>query len=199
MTEENKVTENEEVPMGRVGVDVVECVVNGVDGGDVGDYSGDAPAEVELPFLAPVVEDGYPLNARGASVSHFKIRLMAMQHYVRCCAERLGDSNPVKLFVNVPNNNHGFGSFVVVHLDGDNCVYSMEYVSCDVVHGMQTFVLTPSIARHALSAEWGAVATNYEDTSQLQRWGQAIIDHRLVRDYKNTELFDLLATVPPQR
>lgn len=199
MTEENKVTENEEVPMGRDGVD---GIVEGVDGSGI-DVSR-APeirsvVSVELPFLAPVVEDGYPLNSRCASVSHFKIRLMAMQHYVRCCAERLGASNPVKLFVNVPSNNHGFGSFVVVHLDGNNCVYSMECVSCDALSGMQTKVLTPSIARYALSAEWGAVAFNYEDTSQLQRWGQAIIEHNMVRDYKNTELFDLLANVPPQR
>lgn len=198
MTEENKVTENEEVPMGRDGVD---GIFEGSDG--VIDLwrvpKGSNAGAVELPFIAPVVEDGYPLNSRCASVSHFKIRLMAMQHYVRCCDAQLGASNPVKLFVNVPDSNHGFGSFVVVHLDDNKCVYSMECVSCDALSGMQTKVLTPSIARHALSAEWGAVAFNYEDTSQLQRWGQAIIEQRLVSEYKNTELFDLLANVPPQR
>lgn len=193
MTEENKVTENEELPEVHEGGEAIDLwrVPKSPE--------ARSEVEVELPFIAPRVEDGYPVNAGGASVSHFKIRLMAMQHYVRCCAERLGDSSPVKLFKDVPDNNHGFGSFIVAHLDGSQCVYSVEYVSCDAINGMQTRVIVPSRSPLAVSAEWGEVALKYEDLSQLQRWGQTILDHRWMRHYKNTELFDLLANVPPQR
>lgn len=183
MTEEINVTENEDLAGDNI-----------ADGRD--------PYAVELPFLAPIVEEGYPINSHGASVNHFKIQLMAMQHYVSSCTaqfQKFNQFDPVRLFVNVPDRNHGFGSFIVAHLDGDQCVYSMEYVSCDSVHGMKTVVLVPSRARMAVSAEWGAIAEQYKDTSQLQRWARAILELNLVRDYKNTMLFDLLALVPPQR
>jgi hypothetical protein len=157
--------------------------------------------EVELPFLAPIVGEGDPLGPHAAEVSHFKLRIMATQHYVRSCGVRFQkflQFNPVRLFVNVPIDNHGFGSFIIAHLDGNECVYSLEYVSCDDFNGMQSQVLTPSLARTAVRPEWGAVAKAYEDVSQLQRWGRAIVGLNLVRDYNNTELFDLLARVPPQ-
>lgn len=184
MTEEINVTENEELA------------------GDNNIADGLDPYEVELPFIAPLVEEGYPTNTQCASVNHFKIRLMAAQHYERSCTAKLQPhmaTNPVRLFVNVPDSNHGFGSFIVAHLDDNQCVYSMEYVSCDSVHGMKTVVLVPSRARMAVSAEWGVIAEQYKDTSQLQRWARAILELNLVRDYKNTMLFDLLALVPPQR
>jgi hypothetical protein len=186
MTEEINVTENEELAG-----DNNNNIADGLD-----------PYAVELPFIAPLVEEGYPTNTQCASVNHFKIRLMAAQHYERSCTAKLQPhmaTNPVRLFVNVPDSNHGFGSFIVAHLDDNQCVYSMEYVSCDSVHGMKTVVLVPSRARMAVSAEWGVIAEQYKDTSQLQRWARAILELNLVRDYKNTMLFDLLALVPPQR
>lgn len=192
MTEEINVTENEDLAGDGIEVGHVNDIA--VDGRD--------PHMVELPFLAPRVEDGYPTNAHCASVNHFKIQLMAMQHYVSSCTEQFQKFNqfdPVRLFVNVPDRNHGYGSFIVAHLDDSQCVYSLEYVSCDSVHGMKTVVLVPSRARMAVSAEWGAIAEQYKETSQLQRWARAILELNLARDYKDTMLFDLLALVPPQR
>ena len=157
--------------------------------------------KVSLPPLAPIAWVDIPVDgpSRSANVQHFNLRLLAMQHYVTCCDVEFAafnTINPMQLLTSVPQNNHGYGSFIVMHLDSDGCVYSMEYVSCTVLDGLVTRVLTPTRPRTALSREWEEMSAGYSDIQQLQRWATAISDLNLVRDYENTVLFDLLARVP---
>lgn len=153
--------------------------------------------KVSLPPLAPIVCSDLPVTGPSphANVQHFRLRLQAMQHYVNCCAVEFAsfnNINPVQLFVNVPQDDHGYGSFIVVHLDRDGCVYSMEYVSCTVSEGLRSLVLTPIRPRTPMSREWAEIAARYEDIRQLQRWAYAISDLNIVRDYSDTVLSDLL-------
>lgn len=158
---------------------------------------------LSIPYIAPVVSREYfGYTADQAAREQFRIMFDAMIHYTRSVTEeyekRKWAEVPVHMFFRIPTHDHGFGDFVVLHLDNAGIVASMQYTQYRP-QGLTVSTWVPEqINVEPDYGTWAHVAQHMEDHTQLRRWSRAIRELDLARyvGADNHKLFGFLSRVP---